>query len=139
MTTTLNITDAPAPARKVKVGDKVTVDDPKFPGVWTVKNLGPKNASLTPDHGGRGLRAPYYMLSDAVEGAVTVTAVSLPAYFAEGEIVRVPNSKWTGLYVVIKDNGGDRVNLAKLGGEGGRYLRIAKRAVTKVDPADVLK
>jgi hypothetical protein len=132
MTTALNTRSAR------KVGDKVTVDDPKFPGVWTVKSLGPKNASLTPDHGGRGLRAPYYMLSDAVEGAVTVTAVPLPAYFAEGEIVRL-SGKFAGVYVVIKDGGADRVNVAKLGGDGGRYVRIDKRSVTKVDPADVLK
>jgi hypothetical protein len=137
MTTTLNTTDAPA--RKVKVGDKVTVNDRKFPGVWTVTGLGPKNATLTPDHGGRGLRAPYYMLSDAVEGDVTVTAVPLPAYFAEGEIVRLNGGKFAGIYVVIKDSGADRVNVAKLGGDGGRYVRADKRSVTKVDPADVLK
>ena len=122
-----------------KIGDKVSVDDPKFPGVWTIKNLGPKNATLTPDHGGRGLRAPYYLLTDPVEAGTTVTAAPLPAYFAEGEIVRIAEGRFAGLYVVIKDNGADKVNVAKLGGDGGRYVRIGKRAVTKVDPADVLK
>lgn len=126
-----------------KVGDKVSIDDPKYPGVWTIKNLGPKNATLEPDHGGRGLRAPYFLLVDPVEatttvGGVTVTSVPLPTYFAEGEIVRI-DGKYAGVYVVIKDDGRDKVNLAKLGGDGGRYVRIAKRAVTKVDPADVLK
>jgi len=127
-----------------KIGDKVSIDDPKYPGVWTVKNLGPKNATLTPDHGGRGLRAPYFLLTDPVEattttdGGVTVTAVPLPTYFAEGEIVRI-EGKFAGVYVVIKDDGRDKVNVAKLGGDGGRYVRITKRAVTKVDPADVLK
>ena len=120
-----------------KVGDKVSIDDPKYPGVWTIKNLGPKNATLEPDHGGRGLRAPYYLLTDPVEPG-TVTAVPLPTYFAEGEIVRI-EGKYAGVYVVIKDDGRDKVNLAKLGGDGGRYVRITKRAVTKLDPADVLK
>jgi hypothetical protein len=119
------------------VGDKVSIDDPKFPGVWTIKNLGPVNATLVPDHGGRGLRAPHYLLTDPVDAA-TVVAVPLPTYFAEGEVVRI-EGKYAGLYVVIKDNGSDKVNLAKLGGDGGRYVRIAKRGVTKVDPADVLK
>lgn len=118
-----------------KVGDKVSVDDPKFPGVWTIKNLGPKNATLTPDHGGRGLRAPYYLLTDPVEAGTTVP---LPAYFAEGEIVRITEGRFAGLYVVIKDNGADRVNVAKLGGDNGRYVRISKRAVTRVDPSEVL-
>lgn len=118
-----------------KIGDKVSIDDPKFPGVWTIKNLGPKNATLTPDHGGRGLRAPYYLLTDPVEVG---TAVPLPAYFAEGEIVRITEGRFTGLYVVIKDNGADRVNVAKLGGDNGRYVRISKRAVTRVDPSEVL-
>lgn len=121
-----------------KIGDKVSIDDPKFPGVWTIKNLGPKNATLTPDHGGRGLRAPYYLLTDPVEAGTTVTAFPLPAYFAEGEIVRITEGRFAGLYVVIKDNGADRVNVAKLGGDNGRYVRISKRAVTRVDPSEVL-
>ena len=122
-----------------KVGDKVGIDDPKFPGTWTIKGLGPKNATLTPDHGGRGLRAPYYLLTDPADAGATVTAVPLPTYFAEGEIVRITEGRFAGLYVVIKDNGADKVNVAKLGGNGGRYVRIGKRAVTKVDPADILK
>lgn len=128
-------------AHAYKVGDKVTVNLAKFPGVWIVKNLGPVNASLTPANGGRGLRAPYYLLSAVLDDSGTITVVAPPTttLFSEGEIVRVPNSKWTGVYVVIKDAGGERVNLAKLGGDNGRYLRIVRGAVTKVDPADVLK
>lgn len=122
-----------------KVGDRVGVDDPKFRGAWTIKNLGPKNATLEPENGGRGLRCPYYMLTEAPAASdVTVEAVPLPTYFYEGEFVRL-TGKFAGLYVVIKDSGADRVNVAKLGGDGGRYVRIDKRAVTKVDPAEVLK
>lgn len=124
-----------------KVGDKVTVNLAKFPGVWTVKSLGPVNATLTPVSGGRGLRAPYYLLTEVLDDSGTIPVVAAPTttLFSEGEIVRVPGSKWDGLYVVIKDNGSERVNLAKLGGDGGRYLRIVRGAVVKVDPADVLK
>ena len=124
-----------------KIGQKVTVNDSKFPGVWTIKNLGPKNATLDPAGGGRGLRASYLLLSEAPAGGdeVTVTAVPLPTLFAEGEIVRINEGRFAGIYVVIKDNGGDRINVAKLGGDGGRYIRTNKRAVTKLAPADVLK
>jgi hypothetical protein len=132
MTTALNTRSAR------KVGDKVTIDDPKFPGVWTVKNLGPKNATL--DLNGRALRCPYYLLKEATAvDLATVTAVPLPAYFHEGEFVRVTAGRFAGLYVVIKDSGRERVNIAKLGGDNGRYVRMDKRSVTKVDPADVLK
>lgn len=124
-----------------KVGDKVTVGLAKFPGVWTVKNLGPVNATLTPADGGRGLRAPYYLLTAVTDdpGAIPVVEPPTTTLFSEGEIVTVPGSKWTGLYVVIKDAGAERINLAKLGGDNGRYLRITRGAVSKVDPADVLK
>lgn len=109
--------------------------------MWVIKNLGPKNATLEPASGGRGLRCPYYLLTEAPAASddVTVTAVPLPTYFYEGEFVRINTGKFAGLYVVIKDSGTDRVNVAKLGGDGGRYVRIDKRSVTKVDPADVLK
>ena len=39
------------------VGDKVSVNDPKFPGVWTIKSVGSKNFVVIPDAGGRALRA----------------------------------------------------------------------------------
>ena len=122
----------------LKVGDKVSVNDRKYPGTWTIKNLGPVNATLTPDHGGRGLRAPYYLLADPVD-ASEAPAFTPVSFFSEGEIVRIPAGKFTGLYVVIKDGGTDKVNLARLGGDGGRYVRIARSVPVKVDPADVLK
>jgi len=39
-----------------KIGDKVSVDDPKYPGVWTVVKLAPVNVTLRPKapHPARG-------------------------------------------------------------------------------------
>lgn len=125
-----------------KVGDKVTVDDPKFPGVWTVKSIGPKNTVVTPDAGGRGLRAPHWMIKayDATAAAqVTVVPFVEKVFFDAGEIVRIPEGKFAGLYVVIADKGLDRVNVAKIGGDGGRYVRAGRRNLVKVDPSEVLK
>jgi hypothetical protein len=121
-----------------KVGDKVMIDDPKFPGIWTIKSIGPKNTVVEPDNGGRGLRTPHWMLKDVTD-EVTVTAVPLQAYYVPGELVRITMGKYEGLYVVLADKG-ERVNVAKIGGDGGRYVRAPKgRTLVKVDPADVLK
>lgn len=141
MTDTISLDGFVKTRADYKVGDRVGVSGgDKYRGAWIIKNLGPKNATLEPENGGRGLRCPYYLLTEAPAASdVTVTAVPLPTYFYEGEFVRINHGKFAGLYVVIKDSGGDRVNVAKLGGDGGRYVRIDKRSVTKVDPADVLK
>lgn len=114
------------------VGARVGVDDPKYPGVWIVKSHGPKNATLTPENGGQGLRAPYYMLTDPTN----VAPAPAVEYFEPGVVVRIPND--TGLHVVLADKG-DRVNLAKLGGDNGRYLRHPRRGLVKVNVAEVLR
>jgi hypothetical protein len=124
-----------------QVGSKVGVDDPKYPGVWIVKSNGPVNATLTPETGGRGLRCPHYMLTDppttATNGA-TVTAIPVVTYYDPGTLIRIADGRYAGLWVVIADKAGDKVNLAKLGGDGGRYLRYPRRGLTKVAPEDVL-
>jgi len=120
---------------KLRVGDKVSVDDPKFPGTWTIKALNPVNAVLMPDGGGRGLRAPYRIL---IEPGTHVSAVTAETYYHPGELVRITSGKYAGLWVVITDRGGATVSLARLGGANGQYLRSARRGLLKVDPADVL-
>lgn len=124
-----------------KPGDKVMIDDPKFPGVWTIKSIGPKNTVVIPENGGRGLRAPHWMLKDITDApsGVTVTAVPLQAYYVPGELVRITMGKYAGLYVVLADKG-ERVNVTKLGGDGGRYVRAPKgSSLVKVDVSEVLK
>jgi hypothetical protein len=129
-----------ATATQHRVGDTVTVDDPKFPGLWTVKSIGPVNTTLTPVGGGRGLRAPHYMVMPS-DGKATITEVPVVTvqWYCIGEIVRLEHGKHTGLFVVIADKG-DKVNLARLGGDNDRYLRMPKSArLIKVDPSEVLK
>lgn len=128
-----------------KVGDRVQVKDPKFPGVWIVRSTaGSVNAKLDPERGGRGLRAPYTLLvkvdDDApVDLPVTPALPDLPI----GTLVRTASVKINAgdpaqLFTVIA-NRGDRVNIAKLGGDGDRYWRTSPGTLEVVDPRDVLK
>ena len=121
-----------------KVGDKVMIDDPKFPGIWTIKSFGPKNTVVIPENGGRGLRAPHWMIKDVTD-EVTVTALPLPEYYTPGELVRITEGRYVGLYVVLADKG-EKVNLVLLGGDNGRYVRMPKRSgsLVKVSPSEVL-
>lgn len=118
-----------------RVGDKVSIDHAKYPGVWVVDSVGPVNTVVRAETGGgRRVRVPHSMLLDP--GA---TPPVQPAVFYDpGELVRISSGKWAGLWVVIADKGGEKVNLAKLGGDGGRYLRAARRGLVKVDPSEVI-
>ena len=114
---------------------RVTVDHPNYPGVWIVESNGPKNAKLAPEGGGRGLRAPHHMVRPVGEG-VTVEAVPVEPYrsYTVGEFVTLSDPRWPGIYVVLADKG-DKVNVAKAGGDDNRYIRALRRSLT---PADVL-
>jgi len=117
------------------VGDRVRVNDAKYPGVYTIQSVGPKNFVLTPESGGRGLRAPHYMVVDANSDPAPVAAPVV--YYSAGEIVRVELGKFAGLYVVIADKG-DRVNIARLGGDNGRYVRMTRNGLTKISVDELL-
>jgi hypothetical protein len=122
-----------------KEGEKVGVDHAKYPGVWVVKKVNPVNVVLEPEGGGRPLRCHPSLLTDPPKPGAVVTAVPVAEYYNPGELIRITSGRYAGLYVVIADKGGDKVNLAKLGGDGGRYLRAIRVGLVKVDPADVLK
>lgn len=120
------------------VGEQVSVNHPDYPGVWTVVKRGPVNSLLTnSDTGGtlRRVRVPHTLLMNPGEERPPTPHL----LYVQGELARITDGRWAGLYVVIADNGGDKVNLAKLGGDGGRYLRAIRYGLTKVDPAEVLR
>ena len=119
-----------------RVGSKVSIDDPKHPGIWIVRSTGPVNAVLEPVVGGRRLRVPLSMLTDPTDAPAPLVP---SVFYHPGELVRIAAGKWAGVWVVIADRASDKVNLAKLGGDEGRYLRAARRGLIKVNPADVLK
>lgn len=110
------------------VGTKVRVDSTKYVGVWTVESNGPKNATLKPVGGGRGLRCPHAMLRpDDGKGPVVAPVVM----FSIGETVTI-GERWPGIYVVIKDDGGVRLNVALLGGDNDKYVRAARSQVKRI-------
>lgn len=117
------------------VGDQVSIDHPKYPGVWIIKSMGPVNAVVEPAEGGRGLRVPHAML--LFPGAAPTVVPNI--HYVPGELVRIVEGRFAGLYVVIADKNGDKVNLARLGGDGGRYVRSVRRGLVKIDPRDVLQ
>ena len=111
------------------LGTKVRVDSEKYPGVWVVESNGPKNATLKPEGGGRGLRCPHTMVvRDDGKGPVVVPV----EMFSVGETVTI-GSKFPGVYVVIRYVGGPRLNVALLGGDGDRYVRAARSQVKRVE------
>ena len=111
------------------IGTKVQVTDPKFPGVWIVERNGPKNATLRPEGGGRGLRCPHTMVvRDDGKGPVVVPV----EMYELGETVTI-GSRFPGVYVVIRDVGGPRLNVALLGGDGDKYVRAARSQVKRIE------
>jgi hypothetical protein len=110
------------------VGTRVRVDSQKYPGVWIVQSNGPKNATLKPEGGGRGLRCPHSMIRPDDGTGPVVVPVEM---FALGETVTI-GDRWAGIYVVIKDDGGIRLNVAKLGGDGDKYVRAARSQVKRI-------
>lgn len=121
----------------ININDTVTVPGAaKFPGVWTVVKINRTTADLTQD--GRRLRAPISMLVGADASATaTVTAVPIPEIFDAGEFVRIPDGRFAGLWIVIRDSGKGRVTLAPPG--GGRGIYGVKRNLVRVDVSEVLK
>src|SRR5947207_10206975 len=76
----------------IPVGTRVTVDDPKYPGVWTVAKVNPKTYKLAPvgtdgPGMGRNLVAPHSFVRQAgpdhegpATGTVTFAPIREPFY-----------------------------------------------------------
>jgi hypothetical protein len=52
--------------------------------------------------------------------------------YAMGETVTI-GDRFPGIYVVVKDDGGPRLNVARLGGDGDRYVRAGRPLVKRID------
>lgn len=121
-------------AAKYRVGDEVAVDDPKFRGVWTVRKVNPTTYLLDPKHGGRSLKCSHSMAVDApADGEFGVPYVARDTFYA-GMLVRSSDPRLPETYVVLVDKG-ERVNVAKLGGDNGRYWRVNPLGLRIVDPS----
>lgn len=124
-----------------RVGDRVRIAT-WVGGQWagrlgTVNKVNPKTIVLDVDGSTRGLRIdPSYctvVTGDEAKPQPTVVGVpyvALDPRITLGAIVKTktPNPKIPGFYVVVK-TGDEKVNIARLGGEDGRYWRINPRVL----------
>lgn len=115
-----------------RVGDTVTVGESRFPGMWTVDKVCSVNLKLV--QGGSRLTA-HPSLCTAWADSDTAETLELPTYFDVGAVVRCSgrDARLPRVAVVLKDDGGDRVRVAKLGGDAGRYWRMARHSVEAID------
>lgn len=120
-------------------GDQVSVNLPDYPGIWKVESTrGSVNAILSQEGRAKRLRAPYTLLIEPTDAPLPPSVVALAAYYDQGELVRVPDGRYAGLYVVLSDKGGKTVMLTKLGGWGGKRLSSPRRGLVRVPVTDVL-
>lgn len=135
------------PSVRYAVGDRVGVAGPQYAGrAFTVQKVNPKTYILAPEDGqGRTLRASReYVTAPPDPGAARPAAPQAPAYLPPGTLVRYKGLKAIagiapgGLAVVITDKF-TKVNIARLGGHDGEYMRTAHYWLEVVDPATVLR
>lgn len=126
------ITDVLAASPKPGKGDVVGVNSPKFPGRWIVEKRNPATVLLAPEGGGRGLKAHYGLICAAPEAGAEVPATIGQPYvplthFDCGSFVRYSGTQSVagitpGALAVVLVDKGSAVNIAKLGGNGDRYM-----------------
>jgi len=111
-----------------KIGDVVAVDDPKFPGPWTVAKVNKATYTLSSadPRFARGLRAHHYTVRPFVGDAAPAfddPRNGLPMQ-SVGALVkytgRNPKVGAGSVFVVLSDNF-DTLKVARLGGDDGRY------------------
>lgn len=131
------------------IGNKVVVDHPSYPGVWTVRKVNPANLRLDQE-GRRGLNAPKTMCrlqTDAEQAApATIGApLSRPEGLRTSAVVHfkaggyAPRGITPGqLLVVIRDDY-STVNVTVLGGDPDRryWRKIAPAWLEVIDPSAI--
>jgi hypothetical protein len=125
------------------IGTLTTIDDSRYPGTWKVTSNGPKNAVVMPVHidgtprPGRGVRVPHMFLIPGTADETKIPTLTMPdEMLYPGTLVR-SRLIGDGLFVVLADKG-ERVNIARIGGDGGRYYRAPRSTVTVVPVPDTL-
>jgi hypothetical protein len=144
------VTELLAASPKFRTGDTVGVNSPKWPGRWQVEKVNPTTYLLAPEGGGQKLKAHHGMCSAAPEAGDAGPAASIGQpyvpiqFFNLGQIVRYLGTKTLagigpgGLGVIVGDNGGDKVKVAKLGGHpNGDLMHAARTNLRPVTPAEL--
>lgn len=107
-----------------RVGETLYVDSEKWPGPWTVEKVNPSTVVLKQEGRDRGLKCYKSSLLDEPVLGKPYEPVNI---FACGEVVTWNSPQAGGdLFVVLADKG-QKVNIAKLGGDNDRYWRVSNR------------
>jgi len=129
---------APSTPATWRAGAKVRVDDPKWPGLWTVAKVNPTTCLLASDDSGMLLKCPKHMLLDPSSAPVT-DDVRIPWLAATVVRYTGTNPKVArALYVVMADRGEPLVRVTQLGADGGRYWKLKARDLTPVPAGDIV-
>lgn len=116
-------------------GDRVLSSaEGKFAGLGTVTKVNPKTIAVRLDSG-LDVKFPAYLLTAAPD-APAAPAREEQTYIHAGAIVAIDSGKFAGIYAVIK-GGDERINVAKIGGDNGRYVRASVKGVRVLDAASV--
>lgn len=132
----MTVTDTAALTRKV--GQRVLISGGRFHGPARIVKLNPKNVVVEMEGSRRRVNSWPGYLTDLAEGEDApsrwdATASSDVPTQDPGAIVKVRGKD--GLFVVLADKW-DKINVARLGGDNGRYYRQPRSTVVPVD--DVL-
>lgn len=134
---------------KPKVGDSVVINadvvrGPQDYGQWIVDRVNRVNVVIKRPDGVAGrpisINPAWLTAWDPNTPAAPAAKVTMMPYrptMWPGTLVRWDSPKSDGaLFVVIADKV-DRVNIVRLGGDDGRYWRVAPSSLTIVDPSTV--
>ena len=131
-----------------RIGDLVRVRDEyakQHQGkIWRISKILKVNVLAEPIGGGRSLRVNPELLEAAPEGteAQVKTIPFLPTLWP-GQVVTVSGPGWREpkdrFYVVIRQGNDEKVKIARLGGDDGRYWSSVPRAMITVEQVAVVK
>ena len=123
-----------------RVGQRVLLSGGKFHGAARITKVNPKNLVVTMEGTRQLVNAHPSFLSDLADDAPVpsrfdaMAEVMTAPPLHPGAVVRIKGH--AGKWVVLADKL-EKVNVARLGGDGGRYLRALRRQVEPLSEQEV--
>lgn len=121
-------------------GQRVLISGGRFHGAARIVKVNPKNIKIRLEDGRGLVNAAPIFLSDLAEGAPVpsryeqTVSVDVPTQHP-GAFIRA-EGEGSQVFVVLADKF-DKINAAKVGGDGGRYYRFPRGVVKPLSLEDV--